>query len=153
MTNTIEAHATDIDTTRKVALAWFEHMSAGQVQEALQLCAEDIEFINYEPVPGYNTRMPWIGTKHGPAETLASFGQFVGVAEVGSEQLVKLIIEGDTAVGIVHEVSTIRETGRSFDIEFVQVLTVQDGKIRRWKSYTDPSRILQAMDLDAGAAE
>ncbi len=146
--NEITGSVIDTAATLAVASAWFEHMAAGRVAEALQLCAEDIEFINYEPVPGYNTAMPWIGTKHGRAATLASFGQFVEVAEVRSEELVRLVVDGDTAVGVVHEVSTIRRTGRAFDIEFVQVLTVRDGVIVSWKSYTDPSPILQAMSPD-----
>lgn len=151
MTETIEAQpASRTETTREVAREWFRLLGAGQVEDALELCAEDLEFENYLPVPGYNTAMPWIGTKRGRAETLASFGQFVAVAEVQREELVQLVVEGDTAIGIVHEVSRIRQTGRVFEIEFIQRLTVRDGVIQHWKSYTDPSPILRAM---AGAGE
>jgi uncharacterized protein len=67
------------------------------------------------------------------------------VVEPKSEELVELIVEGENAVGIVHEISVIRETGKEFEIEFVQWLKIRNGKIVRWKSYTDPSSILSAM--------
>jgi uncharacterized protein len=132
-------------STRDVATAWFEHISRGEIEQALALCHEDIEFINYEPVEGFNTQMSWIGTQHGRAETYKSFLKFTSVADVQLEELTNLVVERDTAVGFVHEISEIRDTGRRFEIDFVQTLTVRNGLITRWKSYTDPSPILRAL--------
>ncbi len=135
--------------TRTVARAWFDAATHGRVQEAVALMADDVEFVNYEPIPGYNTAMAWIGTAHGRNEVLEAFGVFIGVCDVRSEQLANLVVDGDTAVGVVRERSTVRETGVEFEIEFVQILTVRDGEIVRWKSYTDPSAILRAIKGEA----
>ncbi|MEU2737293.1 nuclear transport factor 2 family protein [Streptomyces sp. NPDC007095] len=132
--------------TREVAEEWFAALTGGDTERALTFLADDIEWINYAPVPGYNDRMPWIGTYHGPAEVLDSLKVFLGVVDVGDERLVELIVEGDRAVGVLYEKSVVKETGQTFEIEFVQHLTVRDGKIVRWKSYTDPSQILRAID-------
>ncbi|MFD4138595.1 MULTISPECIES: nuclear transport factor 2 family protein [unclassified Streptomyces] len=133
-------------STREVAAGWFSALTGGDAERALGYLADDIEWINYAPVPGYNDRMPWIGTYHGPSEVLASLKVFLGVVDVKEEQLVELVVEGDRAMGVIHEKSVVKKTGQTFEIEFVQQLTVRDGKIVRWKSYTDPSQILRAID-------
>ncbi|UKY47783.1 nuclear transport factor 2 family protein [Streptomyces inhibens] len=133
-------------TTRETATGWFSALTSGDADRALGYLADDIEWVNYTPVPGYNDRMPWIGTYHGPAAVLDSLKVFLDVVDVGTEELVELIVEGDQAIGILYEKSVVKKTGQAFEIEFIQRLTVRDGKIVRWKSYTDPSQILRAID-------
>ncbi|WP_432000155.1 nuclear transport factor 2 family protein [Streptomyces sioyaensis] len=133
-------------TTRETATGWFSALTSGDADRALSYLADDIEWVNYTPVPGYNDRMPWIGTCHGPSAVLDSLKVFLGMVEVGTEELVELIIEGDRAMGVIREKSVVKETGQTFEIEFIQSLTVRDGKIVHWKSYTDPSQILRAID-------
>jgi ketosteroid isomerase-like protein len=136
--------------TRAVAERWFTALTGGDFGTALDCLADDVEWINYDPVPGYNTDMSWIGTIRGRDSVLASLRTFAGVAEVRDERLVRLSVDGTEAAGVIHETSVVRATGLPFEIEFVQWLTVRDGKIVRWKSYTDPSRIIRALRGDAG---
>ncbi|MFI7090414.1 nuclear transport factor 2 family protein [Streptomyces lydicus] len=133
-------------TTRETATGWFSALTSGDADRALGYLADDIEWVNYTPVPGYNDRMPWIGTCHGPAAVLDSLKVFLDMVDVSTEELVELIVEGDQAIGILYEKSVVKKTGQAFEIEFIQRLTVRDGKIVRWKSYTDPSQILRAID-------
>jgi ketosteroid isomerase-like protein len=91
--------------------------------------------------------MPWIGTYHGRDAVIQSFGVFLSLVDVKQETLVRLIVDGEDAIGIVHEISTVKETGKDFEIEFVQWLTVRNREIVRWKSYTDPSSIISAMKV------
>ncbi len=133
-------------TTRETAEGWFSALTGGDAERALEYLADDVEWVNYTPVPGYNDRMPWIGTCHGPTQVLDSFKVFLGMVDIGIEELVDLVVEGDQAIGVLHERSVVKETGQTFEIEFIQRLTVRDGKIIRWKSYTDPSQILRAID-------
>ena len=137
--------AVTTDDTRTVAIRWFEAMAGGDIQTALACLSPAIEWINYTPVPGYNDDMPWIGTYHGPEAVLESFKVFTGLVDVRSENLVELIVEGEQAVGIIRENSVVRKTRVSFEIEFVQWLTIREGRIERWKSYTDPSQIIRAL--------
>lgn len=132
------------DSTRDVAVTWFGALASGDIGTAAACLADDVEWINYRVVPGYNDVMPWIGTYRGPQSVLDTFKIFTDLVTVQSEELVRLVVEGEEAAGIVHEVSVVKETGSLFDIEFVQWLTIRDGKIVRWKSYTDPSPIIAA---------
>ncbi len=134
--------------TEAIARRWFAALASGDVDTALLLMADDIEFINYNRVPGYNTDMPWIGTHRGRDAVTRSFLAFGALVEVKFEELVRLVVQGNEAAGVIHERSTVKTTGVDFEIEFVQWLTVEDGRITRWKSYTDPSEIIRALRGD-----
>ncbi|WP_208827861.1 nuclear transport factor 2 family protein [Streptomyces ficellus] len=136
------------EATRLVARRWFGALASGDFETCLGLLADDVEWINYTPVPGYNDDMKWIGTIRGRDAVLASLQVFTGECEVKFENLVDLVVDGDKAAGVIHEQSVVRNTGLEFEIEFVQWLTVRDGKIVRWKSYTDPSTIVRALRGD-----
>ena len=131
--------------TLEVARAWFDALLAGDVETAGSLLAEDVRFINHTRVPGFNTDMKWIGTHHGRKAALESFGVFVSICEVQQEELVKLIVDDDEAIGIIHEVSEVRDTGVTFETEFIQRLTVHNGQIVQWRSYSDSAAIVRAL--------
>jgi ketosteroid isomerase-like protein len=137
--------------TREVAESWFRALAAGDLSTITDLLAEDVEFINNTPVPGYNDDMPWIGTYRGRKAALDSLGVFVDTCEVLSEEVVRLLADGDMAMGVIHEVSRVRSTGLEFEIEFIQSLTIRNGRISRWQSFTDPSTIIRAIRGDAAA--
>ena len=133
------------EQTRDVAKRWFAALTSGDFGTALGLLADDVEWINYRPVPGYNDDMKWIGTLHSSAEVADSVGVFAGQCEVVSEELLDLVVEGEKAAGIIHEISRVKETGIDFEIIFTHWLTVRDGRIVRWESHTDPSQIIRAI--------
>ena len=135
-------------STRAVAEGWVAALIKHDLDTALSLLAPDVEFVNYTPIPGYNDDMKWIGTYHGREAVLASLKVFAGQCEVHDEKLVKLVVEGNEAMAVVHEISAARATGVEFEVEFIQWLTVRDGQIVRWKSFTDPSSIVRALRGD-----
>ncbi|GAA3794954.1 nuclear transport factor 2 family protein [Streptomyces phyllanthi] len=136
------------EETRKVAQRWFDALTGGDFETALDTLDENVEWINYTPVPGYNDDMKWIGTYRGRDAVLGTLQIFTGAVDVKSEKLVDLVVDGEQAAGVIHEVSVVKETGVEFEIEFIQWLTVRGGRIVRWKSYTDPSQIIRALRGD-----
>ena len=135
----------DRDKTNEIARKWFNAQTSGNFETAINCLADDIEWINYTVVPGFNDIMPWIGTYYGIEKVVETFKIFTGLVEVKVEELLELAIDGENAVGVIHEQSLVKATGLEFDIQFVQWLTIRNGKIVRWKSYTDPSAIIAAM--------
>lgn len=133
------------ESTREVARQWFDALTRGDAETLFSLLADDVEWINYTIVPGMNDIMPWIGTYHGVEQVAKTFEIFIGLCDVQLEELVKLSVDGEEAAGVIHERSVVKATGLEFEIEFVQWLTVRNGKIVRWKSYTDPSPIIVAL--------
>ena len=135
----------DSATTRAVAQKWFDGMTGGDPDTAFTCLDENVEWINYKIVPGYNDIMPWIGTVHGVEEVRKTGVIFLGLVDVQSEERLGLVGEGENAMGVIHEKSVVKATGMPFEIEFIQWLKVRNGKIVRWKSYTDPSEIIRAL--------
>jgi uncharacterized protein len=133
------------EETRRVAMTWFDGMTNHNPTAAFAVMDENVEWINYKIVPGYNDIMPWIGTAHGLEAVLKTGDIFLALCDVQTEELVQLVVEGENAMGVIREHSVVKATGMAFDIEFIQWLTVRNGKIVRWKSYTDPSEIIRAM--------
>lgn len=134
--------------TRDVAKRWFSALTSGDFGTALGLLADDVEWINYRPVPGYNDDMKWIGTLHSRDAVAESVQVFAGQCDVISEELLDLVVEGERAAGVIHEISRVKETGIDFEIIFTHWLTVRDGRIVRWESHTDPSPIIAALRGD-----
>ena len=134
--------------TYEIAKQWFSAMAQGNVEAALNCLADDVEWVNYTIVPGFNDIMPWIGTYHGVEQVLETFKIFTDLVDVKLEEVTKLVVQGENAAGFVHERSLVKATGLEFEIEFVQWLTIRNGKIVRWKSYTDPSSIIVALRGD-----
>ena len=52
--------------------------------------------------------MPWIGTYHGVEAVRKTFQVFTGLVEVQLEELVKMIVEGEEAAGVIHERSRVK---------------------------------------------
>jgi ketosteroid isomerase-like protein len=128
-----------------VARRWFDSLAGGDIQTALACLDENVEWINYRIEPEYNDLMPWIGTYHGVAQVMDTFKIFGSLVQVKKEELIKFAVDGEEAAGVIHEVSLVKDTRLEFEIEFIQWLTVRNGKIVRWKSYTDPSPIIRAL--------
>ncbi len=143
-----ELKTVDDYTTYSVAIKWFDAMRVQDREVLIGCLDENIEWINYTKIEGMNDCMPWIGTYHGIEAVMQSFKVYLSVAEVKSEELISLIVSGEDATGIVREIATIKETQEDFEVEFVQWLKIQSGKIVRWKSYTDPSPIIKAMQSE-----
>lgn len=130
--------------TKEVAQRWFDALDSGDMQTALSCLADDIEWVNLPKIPGVSDIIPWIGTAHGITEVLKQFSTRNGVVEVKVFKPVDLVVEGDVAVGTVHDISTVLATGLDFEIQFASWMTIRDGKIVKWKSYCDPSPIIAA---------
>ncbi|MEJ2691631.1 MAG: hypothetical protein P8166_00940 [Candidatus Thiodiazotropha sp.] len=102
-----ESKPIDVAVTRSVAQKWFDGMTGGDPDSAFTCLDENVEWINYKIVPGYNDSMPWIGTVHGIEEVKKTGVIFLGMVEVQSEELLELVVEGENAMGVIHEKSVV----------------------------------------------
>ncbi|WP_294540627.1 ankyrin repeat domain-containing protein [uncultured Rhodoblastus sp.] len=134
--------------TREVAQDWFDALDRGDLNAAVACLADDIEWENLPKIPGVSDIIPWTGNAHGIQEVLQKFAARDGAIEVKRFKPLDLIVEGNIAVGTVHEISTVRATGLDFEIHLASWMEIADGKIKNWKSYVDPSPIVAAFRGD-----
>ncbi len=133
------------EETQSVAQKWFEALDKADYETAMSCLAEDIEWVNLQPVPGVSDIIPWIGTSYGVEEVTKSFQVRDRIADVKLFKPLELVVQGDRAFGTVHDITTIKATGISFDITFATWMQIAGGKIVKWKSYCDPSPIIAAL--------
>ncbi|PSB03201.1 ankyrin repeat domain-containing protein [Merismopedia glauca] len=134
--------------TQRVTETWFKALDEGDYATAMSCLADDVEWVNLQPVAGVSDVIPWIGTSHGVKEVSESFATRDRIAQVKLFKPVDLVVQGDRAFGVVHDITTVKDTGITFDITFATSMQVAGGKIVKWKSYCDPSPIIAAFRGD-----
>ena len=131
-------------TTREVAEAWFDGLDRADYASALGLLHPDIVWINVPQIKDGSDIIPWIGTARGLDEVNLQFSRRDGVCKVKEVKCVGMVCEGNTAVGLVRDKATIIKTNTDFEIVFASWMTIENGKIVRWKSYCDTAPIIAA---------
>jgi ankyrin repeat protein/ketosteroid isomerase-like protein len=143
--------AVDVLSPRAVAEAWFAALDRGDIPAAVALLADDIYWENIAQVPGVSDIVPWTGTARGVSEVGQAFATRDEVCQVIEFKPLNMVVDGNQAVGTVHDHAIIKSTGLPFDIEFASWMKIENGKIVWWKSYCDPSPIIAAFRGDATA--
>ena len=139
------------DGTFHVAQTYFNALGRGDVSTAISCLADDVVWINLPKVPGLSDIIPWLGTCQGTAEVAESFRVRDAVVETKLFEPLELVVQGEQAVGTIHDQGIVKATELEFDITFATWMTIRGGKITHWKSYCDPSPIVAAFRGDLTA--
>ncbi len=131
----------DEEVARQVAETWYNAPITGETEKAFNCLADDIEWINIQPVKGFSDILPWIGTKKGSNNVGKAFEIYMNLVDVTDFKLLGLIIQGDQAIGVTKEAGLVKATGCAFEVDFASWMQIDTsrGKIARWKAFWDPS--------------
>ena len=100
----------------------------------LKLLTDDVEW-NFPPT---YVGIPWSrSTWRGPAGVEQAFRMLTEFLEFQVFQPDEFIAGGDQVVVLGHERCRIRATGRIVEAKWVQIFTLRDGKISRYREYSD----------------
>ncbi len=116
----------------------------GDVDVVLSLLHDDITW----DFPGPR-EIPYTGTYQG-RERVREFFEEIG-ASVSAEAFTveRCVADGDVVVAVGHERMRLKATGRTFEMQWADVFDLREGKIVRFREYTDTGAILKAY-LDIG---
>lgn len=108
------------------------------VPAVLDALTEDVEWTWYGP-----SEIPFAGTWKGHEGVAKWFGIVADTVEfrrwdVGDFEFVS---QGDTVVVLGYEQDTAKPTGRQFDQQWVQFLTIRDGKVARFRQFPDTAAV------------
>jgi len=131
-------------TPRRVAESWFSNMEQGKFQDALRLVDENVVWENILPTPGVSDLAPWLGSYNGLPAVLKSFDVWAAHSRMLSFKLLQLMVDGQEAMGIVHEHAQCLANGNEYDLYVATNLRIEDGKIKRWRVYWDISPLIKA---------
>jgi ketosteroid isomerase-like protein len=118
----------------------------GDIAGLLSLLAEDVVW----DMPGRG--LPLAGTYRGH-DGVASFFQKLGQqADILEFQPREFLADGDRVLVVGWERMKIKATGRDAEIDWVMAFTIRDGKIAKFREYTDTKEIADAYVSSAAAA-
>lgn len=123
---------TSTETTRAVVEAAYRAFGARDIGALLALLSPDVEWGEPE-----NPLIPSAGTRRGIAgvEAWLKIGnETEAILELEPE---RFLVDGDTAAVIGRTKVVARPTGRSYDTEFIHLVTVAGGKVVRFQEFFD----------------
>ena len=130
--------------TREVANQWFSSLSKGDFDTALKSLARDIVWENVPSTPGVSDVAPWLGRYVGIDAVLDSFKVWGRYSKMEGATLLNLVVQGNQAVGLVHEKARCLATGNTYDLYVATYVTVSNKQIVKWQVFWDPSPLIAA---------
>jgi ketosteroid isomerase-like protein len=130
---------------RQVAEAWFSSLERGNLQNAQALLDENVVWENIPSTPGVSDLAPWLGTYHGVPAAVKSIEVWAKHARLLSFKLLRLIVDGPEAVGIVHEHGQVLANNNEYDVYVAENIRIEGGKITHYRVYWDISPIIKAV--------
>jgi ketosteroid isomerase-like protein len=120
--------------------------SRGDIPGLLALLSEDIEW----HIPGAG--LPLAGTYRGHNGVANFFEKLALEMDVLDFQPREFVAEGDRVLVIGWERTKVKATNRTFEADWVMAFTVRNGKVAKFREYTDTKAIAAAYESTARAA-
>jgi ketosteroid isomerase-like protein len=110
----------------------------------LNTLADNVEWF----VPGPKQILPWAGRRQGREQVAQFFTEFAQTAETEQFEPREFIAQGERVVVPGHRRDRVKATGRIFESDWVQVFSVSEGKIARFRGYIDTAAMVAAFRGD-----
>jgi uncharacterized protein len=119
----------------------YEALGREDIPALLELLTEDVEWIYQGP-----SVIPFAGTRHG-REGVVEFFTLLGESlEFEHFEPREFVAQDNRVVVIGFERSLIKQTGRTFEQEWVHDFTLMDGKISKVRSFEDTAAFVGALE-------
>jgi hypothetical protein len=135
-------------TPQRVAKLYLERVAAflaapeapGTLDAILDLFAEDVDW----DIPGDLETVSWIGVRRDREDVAAFFRELAERIEPRGAKVRRILADDETAVVLGDLESVVRATGKLIRSPFVYDLTVQGGKIVRYRMLEDSHAVARA---------
>ena len=119
-----------------VVKEWFRRLSDGEYDRMHELETDDVE---WDIISGASVGIvPWLGTFRGAAGVKDCLGKWAAAAQSESFELFDFLTAGDDRVAVVGRTRVVaRPTGRRFEINFVEYIRLNAGKIAYVRVFGD----------------
>jgi ketosteroid isomerase-like protein len=117
----------------------YEAFGRGDKATLVEGFADDVEWQIAGP-----TAIPISGSRHGREQVAQFFTVLAESLETQQFEPRQFIAQDDMVVVLGHERHRAKSTGRSYEGEWVQVFTLRDGKVVKYREYFDTAAALAA---------
>lgn len=131
-------------TPRQIAETWFSNLEHGNFGGAQALLDDNVLWENIPSTPGVTDLAPWLGSYRGVEAVLKSLGVWAAHARLLSFRLLRLLVDGSEAVGIVHEHGQCLANNKEYDVYVAENIRIEGGKITHYRVYWDISPLIKA---------
>jgi ketosteroid isomerase-like protein len=118
----------------------------GDVAAILASVADDVE---WEGVKGAEGVVPQAGVRHGRAAVAQFFQQVNDTIAFETFEPREYVAQDDVVVAIGRYSGKAKPTGRAVGGDFVMVFTIRDGKVARFREFTDSAMLVRAFSQAA----
>jgi ketosteroid isomerase-like protein len=118
----------------------------GDIQGILERCHDDAEWLSPD-----SDVMPFAGSFHGKPGIAEFFSKLDATLQAVRFEPREFIAEGDKVVVLGQASWHAKPTGRRFDVPWVHVFTMRDGKVARFEAFTDTAAGERALRPDQAA--
>lgn len=105
----------------------------------------------WDAVKGAEGVMATAGTRRGRAEVGKFFSQVASTITFEAFEPREFVAQGDTVVAIGDYRGKATETGRPFSADWAMVFTIENGRIVRFREFTDSAALVRAFGKTSGA--
>jgi uncharacterized protein len=120
----------------------------GDVQGVLALVDENVD---WHAIKGAEGAAPHAGRRHGRTAVAEFFSQLAGSMEFSKFEPREFVAQGDQVAVIGEYSATVKTTGHSLASDWVMVFTLRDGKVVRFREWTDSAQLVRAYGTLAAA--
>jgi ketosteroid isomerase-like protein len=129
----------DPTSTGDVVAAAYRAFAARDVPALLDVLAPDVTWGQPD-----NPHIPSAGTRHGVAGVVEWLQIGNATEDVQEMQPRRIVIDGDLAVVIGFMRVVVRATGAGYEMDFVHLIEVRDGRVVRFQEFFDTWTAAQA---------
>ena len=134
--------ATSIEENINLVKQTYDCFFRGDMEGLISHYTDDVDWEIYGPT----SSVPTAGHYKGKEALMGFFGKVNDLLESDKFEIQEYVAQGNTVVAIGEYTWTSRVTGKIFDAHFTHAVTVNDGKISRFREYTDTAAAAEAMN-------
>jgi uncharacterized protein len=131
----------------KVVQEAYDAFGRGDIQGILDRLTDDIDWQTYGP-----EALPGTRPRHGKEEVREFFGDVARDWSFETFEPREFIAQGDHVVCLGRYTGTGQASGRPFGSEWAMHFTVRNGKVARFREFTDTAQMLAAFEPKAARA-
>lgn len=132
----------------KIVEAAYDSFGRRDIPELLGRLTEDVEWVT----PGESAQIPYAGRKRGREEVGNFFSTLAEAEEITHFEPREFIAQGDKVVVLGNYKGNVLSTKREYDLDWIHVFTIRDGKISSFNEFIDTAALSDAYRAAAGKA-
>jgi uncharacterized protein len=122
------------EQNKKVVQDAFAAFGRGDIPSLIGTLSDDVD---WHGVIGVGPNVPQGGPRKGHKEVVKFFEQVAGTVDFKRFEPQKFVAEGDVVVALGFYESVVKTTRKHFESEWVMVFTLRDGKIVKFREFSD----------------